>query len=203
MIRNRENQFELVRHKTESLQKSLEEQINCLKAEKANYKTLKVHSESLSLQDQSNQKLLATLKTRINELELELHQSESKQNEIVAFRNELALTNTQLDSKDDEMNFLRDQVKMLNAKLNDADRLKEIESVIKSQHWEEFGAIAENMKNLTKSIGKRTLPVIGFDTLINSNSLTLNNNNEYHTEERVFETQISESSAPDNVSFAF
>ena len=60
--------------------------------------------------------------------------------------------------------------------------MKEIESVIKSQHWEAFGAIAENMKNLTKSINtKRYSPIvtqqqIGFEDLLNSNNSSLDSN---------------------------
>jgi chromosome segregation ATPase len=182
-LRNREHQFQLVRHKTETLQRTLDEQINYLKAEKANNQSLKIQNDSLVLQDQSNQKVLASLKNRINELELALHQSESKQNEIFALRNELTSTSAHLNNKEDVINSLRAEIDNLNARLNHAEHLKEIENVIKSQHWEQFGEIAENMKNLRKAISQSEPKVnhhqqheqnIGFDHFVSSNHSSLN-----------------------------
>ena len=183
-MHNREHQFQLVRHKTETLQRNLDEQINYLKAEKANNQSLKIQNDSLVLQDQSNQKILASLKNRINELELALHQSESKQNEIFALRNELTSTSAHLNNKDDVINSLRAEIDNLHARLNHFERLKEIENVIKSQHWEQFGEIAENMKNLTKAISHVEPKVkhhhehhqknIGFDHFVSSNHSSLN-----------------------------
>ena len=62
----------------------------------------------------------------------------------------------QLETRASETVQLQLQVSRLSGRLKELEHLKDLESTVHSQKWEEFSRLAESMKNLSHSMASRS-----------------------------------------------
>lgn len=172
-MRNRDSQFTLMQQKIDFLQKNFDDELNNLKIERANNEQLRVTNRALKEQEQTNQAVIENFRDRITQLETRLYPLEAQEKEWLQTSQQLTKAIDELNARQNEINANRKQIEELQLRLSEIDRLKEIENVVKSQQWEQFGALAETMKaiSLTNGSNSRTQrQSIGFESLSHDNA---------------------------------
>ena len=66
-----------------------------------------------------------------------------------------------MEEKDKEVEGIRGHVNSLETRLKDLEHLKDLESSVHSQKWEEFSRLADSMKNLSRTMARTGSPQPG------------------------------------------
>ncbi|ELU18498.1 hypothetical protein CAPTEDRAFT_188336 [Capitella teleta] len=149
-----------LREKEKTLQLELAQTQDSLKHEKTRAEH---YLQQLSKRDQyatSQELQFSTTKCRLAEVEGQCRNFDAENSDLRRDKHLLtellADVQNQVDEKDKEIMTLRAHIHSLESRLHDLEHLKDLETTVNSQKWEEFSRLAESMKTLSRSMAHST-----------------------------------------------
>lgn len=149
-----QNELVLVRQNLVEAEVKLASYLADIEKLKENETLMFSQNESFLNENNLSKVTIEQLQSELKNLGAIVAELNEKNKEIMQLNDTVSELRSKLAEKLVENESLLGEIEGLKQKIKEIDRLKQIESVIQSQHWEEFGTIAETMKSLTKIILK-------------------------------------------------